>query len=121
MQDNAKPLPDARTSDPAITTWWAPALPAGAHPTLVDIPKRRIDPPPPPDAASVAFLALLGMLVIPFAWICWRSANEQLRLIERGVRSREGRGTIVAARGVAVGWMILVALLIVLGTIALVS
>ena len=92
------------TPDPAGTTW-AGAKPAGAYPTLADIPNERIPPPPPlvppPAFAACLILAIAGCLFVPFAWICWVLSNGQLRAIERGERSTTGKDTILLARGMA--------------------
>ena len=116
MQDTNAPNLDSFQADPSVTTWWAPSLPAGAHPTRVDMAREPIAPPPPPPAgAGLAItLVVLGLFFAPFMWACWAYAGGQLRLIDNGERARDGRGAIAVAYGVAITLTLLQVVLILL-------
>lgn len=101
MQDTTNSLPAAFESDPAVTTWWAPSLPAGAHPAIDAAPPPPAPPPPDADVGIIVTLMVLGIVFTPFAWACWAYSNGQLKLIETGERSTASRSAIVVARGVA--------------------
>ena len=117
MQDNPSPNPASFHSDPSVTTWWAPSLPAGAHPTRVDIGREPIAAPPPPPPAGTGLaitLLVLGLFFAPCMWACWAYAGGQLRLIDNGERARDGRGAIMVAYGVAIALTLLQVVLILL-------
>ncbi|MBL9020006.1 MAG: hypothetical protein JNL83_37825 [Myxococcales bacterium] len=112
MQDTPTPSSDSFHADPSVTTWWAPSLPAGAHPTLVDIPRAPIAPPPPAGAGLAITLVVLGLVFAPCMWACWAYAGGQLRLIDSGARARDGRGAIAVAYGIAITLTLLQVVLI---------